>query len=74
MNCLLLMLDWMLDDGERVLEKNKIRGKRFEGGFSAGGKIKLLRFKSFDAIRAYYDYNQRCSCNFFSNKKAKSVA
>ena len=39
MNCLLLMLDWMLDDGERVLEKNKIRGKRFEGGFSAGGEI-----------------------------------
>ena len=39
MNCLLLMLDWMLDDGERVWEKNKIRGKRFEGGFSAGGKL-----------------------------------
>ena len=73
MNCLLLMLDWMLDDGERVLEKNKIRGKRFEGGFSAGGKIELLRFKSFDAIRAYYMIIINTAAAIFSTTKKLKV-
>ena len=36
-----------------------------------GGEIELLRFKSFDAIQAYYDYNQHCSCNFSTTKKLK---
>ena len=61
----------MVSECER---KTRLGENDLKEGSARGKQIKLLRFKSFDAIRAYYDYNQHCSCDFFNNKKAKSIA